>query len=161
MANFSYADLLRIWIRLSRIGRTPYGIIGGEAAALQVLNLPEFKTGVQGGTNAAGVAPNNRLDLKTAIPTSTAYYIHGSVPTDKQILVDRSSAVIKYNAQPLLVENDRIVSNQTLETYASLTTGFGTLYRDARIIIDASLTFAGNGFPAYMDVDAAENIDFT
>ena len=145
---------------MARIGRSPYGILGGEAAALQVLNLPEFKQGVVGGTNAAGTAPNNKLDLKTPIPNSSAYYIHGSVPTDQQIVVDRSSAVIKYNAQPLLVENDKIVSNQTLETYCSLTTGFGVLYRDARVIIDASLAFAGNGFPTYMDVDAHEVVNF-
>jgi hypothetical protein len=161
LTNFVYKDLLRVWIRMARIGRTPYGIIGGEDAALKVLDLAEFKQGVVGGTNAAGVAPNNRLDLKTPIPNSSAYYIHGSVPADKQIIIDRSSAVIKYNAQPLLVENDKIVSNQTLETYCSLTTGFGILYRDARVVIDASLAFSGNGFPTYMNVDAQENVDFS
>lgn len=160
LANFAYSDLLKVWIRMARIGRTPYGIIGGEAAALKVLDLAEFKQGVVGGTNAAGVAPNSKLDLKTPIPNSSAYYIHGSVPDNDQIIIDRSSAAIKYNAQPLLVENDRIVSNQTLETYCSLTTGFGILYRDARVVVDAALAFSGNGFPSYMDVDAHEVVNF-
>jgi hypothetical protein len=160
LANLTYRDLLTVWIRMARIGRTPYGIIGGEAAALQVLNLAEFKQGVVGGTNAAGVAPNNKLDLKTPIPNSSAYYIHGSVPANQQIIIDRSSALIKYNSQPLLVENDKIVSNQTLETYVSLTTGFGILYRDARVVLDAAQTIIAAPFPTYMDVDARENVDF-
>lgn len=158
--NFVYKDLLRVWIRMARIGRTPYGIIGGEAAALDTLDLPEFKQGVVGGTNAAGVAPNNRLDLKTPIPNRSAYFIHGSMPTNQQMVIDRSSAIIKYNAQPLLVEEDKIVSKQVLETYASLTTGFGILYRDARVIIDKSLTIGAANFPAYMDVDSLEAVSF-
>lgn len=160
LANFNYQDLLRVWIRMSMLGRMPFGIIGGEAAALQVLNLAEFKTNTMGGTAAAGVAPNSRLDLRTPIPTTSAYYIHGAVPNNYQILVDRSSAVIKYNVQPLLVETDKIVSNQTLETYCSLTTGFGILYRDARVVINAAAAFSGNGFPTWMDVAAQENVDF-
>lgn len=160
LTNFVYADLLRVWIRMSMLGRMPFGIIGGEAAALKVLDLPEFKQGVVGGTNAAGVAPNSKLDLRTPIPQTSAYYIHGSVPNNYQILVDRSSSVIKYNVQPLLVENDKIVSNQTLETYCSLTTGFGILYRDARVVINAAVAFSGNGFPTWMDVAAQEDVDF-
>lgn len=160
LANFTYQDLLRVWIRMSMLGRMPFGIIGGEAAALQVLNLNEFKTNTVGGQQAAGVAPNARLDLRTPIPTTSSYYIHGAVPNNYQILVDRSSAVIKYNVQPLLVETDKIVSNQTLETYCSLTTGFGILYRDARVVINAAVAFSGNGFPTWMDVAAQENIDF-
>lgn len=157
---FAYKDLLRVWIRMARIGRTPYGMIGGEAAALATLDLAEFKQGVVGGTNAAGVAPNSKLDLKTPIPNSSAYFIHGSMPANQQMVIDRTAAIIKYNAQPLLVEEDKIVSKQVVETYASLTTGFGILYRDARVIIDNSLNIVGNGFPAYMDVDPLEQVIF-
>lgn len=160
LANFVYKDLLRVWIRMARIGRSPYGIIGGEDAALKILDLPEFKTNINGGTQPVGVPSSSAISLKTPIPNTSAYYIHGSVPANDQIIVDRSSAVIKYNVQPLLVESDKIVSNQTLETYASLTTGFGILYRDARVVLDASKAFAAFGFPSYMDVDAQEIVDF-
>jgi hypothetical protein len=84
------------------------------------------------------------------------YYIHGAMADDQQLLVDQTSAMIKYNAQPLLIEDDRIVSKQVIETYASITTGFGILYRDARVGIDKSLSFGSNGFPSYMDVDPLE-----
>ena len=32
--------------------------------------------------------------------------------------------------------------------------GFAVLRRDARVILDNTLTFAANPFPAYMDIDA-------
>ncbi len=151
--NLVYRDLLVVWVRLSRIGRTPQHIIGGELAALDTLDLAEFKDRKSG-------TPDAGLTLKTPIPQHSNYYIHGSMPADQQLVLDSSSAIIKYNAQPLLVESDKIVSNQTLETYASLTTGFGILFRDARIVIDSSLDFAAAGFPTYMDVDALEQVSF-
>lgn len=149
--TFVYKDLLRIWIRMSRIGRTATTIVGGEDAALDTLDLPEFKTKTAGTTQA-------NINLKTPVPQSANYYIHGSMPDDQQLLVDQTSAMIKYNAQPLLIEDDRIVSKQVLETYASLTTGFGILYRDARILIDKSLDFQASGFPSYMDIDPLEQV---
>lgn len=149
--TFTYKDLLRIWVRLSRMGRSATTIVGGEDAAIDTLDLPEFKLKQQGSTQA-------NINLKTPVPQSVDYYIHGGIPDNQQLLVDGSSAMIKYNAQPLLVEEDKIVSKQTIETYASLTTGFGILYRDARILIDSSLPFSSNGFPSYFDVDSLEQV---
>lgn len=156
--TLTYADLLKIWVRMSRIGRTPTKIIGGETAALATLNLAEFKTNTLGGTSPAGVPAQNGLKLKTPIPSSSDYYIHGAMPANQQLVVDPTAAIIKYNAQPLLVESEKIVSNQTEATYATLTTGFGIVFRDARLVIDTSLAFSGNGFPSYMDVDTAEQV---
>ena len=154
-----YADLLRIWIRMSRIGRVPDIMIGGEAAALNTLNLPEFKTNTLGGTSPAGVPTASNIKLKTPIPSNTDYFIHGSMPANQQLIIDPNSAVIKYNAQPLLVESEKIVSNQTEATYATLTTGFGIVFRDGRVLMDTSLDFdTTNPFPSYMDVDALETV---
>lgn len=149
-----YIDLLRVWVRMGRIGRNPRAMIGGEEMAIKILNLPEFKDRFQGTTE-------KRLNVKTPIPTSSDFYIHGAVPTDQLIVVDSDSAVIKYNAQPLLVETEKIVSNQTEATYATLTTGFAIVYRDARVIIDQSLDFTTNDFPAYMDPAAIELEEIT
>jgi hypothetical protein len=74
-------------------------------------------------------------------------------------VIDSQSALIKLNAKPLMVESERIVSNQTEATYASLTTGFANIFRDGRVIMDQSLDFASNGFPAFMDVDAFETVE--
>lgn len=149
--TFAYRDLLRVWIRMARIGRTPSAIIGGEDAAIDTLDLEEFKIRKTGTTDKT-------LNMKTPVPQSSDYYIHGVMPETQQLVIDRTAALIKYNAQPLLVEDDKIVSSQKLETYATLTTGFGILYRDGRVIIDSSLDFASSGFPSYMDVDPLEQV---
>lgn len=154
--TLAYKDLLRIWVRMSRIGRSPFGMIGGEDMAMDTLDLAEFKTRYTG-------TPDKQLDLRTRIPERQAFYIHGAVPTDQAIIVDRASAVIKYNAKPLMVESERIVSNQTMSTYASLTTGFGILYTDGRVILDKSLEIdspgAGdNNWTADWNVDALEDV---
>lgn len=52
-----------------------------------------------------------------------------------------------------MLESERIVSNQTEATYATLTTGFSKMYQDAAILLDASKAFTDNGFPDYMDID--------
>ena len=73
-------------------------------------------------------------------------------------MVDNRFALIKFNVIPLNIESERIVSNQTEAFYATLTTGFGKIFRDAAVIMDSSLAFSGNGFPSYMDVDAYQNV---
>lgn len=153
VAGITYADLVRVWVRMSRLSRNVSKMIVGEEMANTLLNLPEFKDKVAG-------TPVATLNLKTPIPSRADVYIHGAVPDDVLMAVDSSSTIVKYNAQPLMVETERIVSNQTEATYATLTTGFGIIYRDSRVGIDQSLPFASNGFPNYMSPDIAEDIDF-
>lgn len=148
-----YKDFLRIWVRASRMGRRFTTIIGGEDAAVETLDMPEFKDRQSGTTEAT-------INLKTPVPNSADYYIHGNVPANQEILVDPRFALIKFNVIPLLVESDKIVSNQTEEFYASLTTGFGKIFNDAAVVLDKSVTFASTGFPAAMNIDAFQNIVF-
>jgi hypothetical protein len=146
-----YKDFLRIWLRAARMGRKFTTIIGGEDSALDTLDLKEFKDRKSGTTDA-------KLNLKTPVPTDASYFIHGNVPADQEILLDPRFGLIKFNVIPLLIESDKIVSNQTEEFYASMTTGFGKIFKDSAVIMDSSLDFAANGFPTYMDVDAFQNV---
>lgn len=148
-----YRDFLRPWIRGARMGRRFTTIIGGEDAALDTLDLPEFKDRKSGTTDA-------KLTLKTPVPSDANYFIHGNVPENQEILLDPRFALIKFNVIPLLIESDKIVSNQTKEFYASLTCGFGKIFRDSVLLLDSSVPFADNGFPEYMDVDAFQNVIF-
>lgn len=149
----TYRDILYIWLRMGRLGRTPNLMIGGESVALDILDLDEFKKREQGTTE-------KNLNLRTPVPQSQNFYIHGSMPADQTLIVDRTSAIIKYNAQPLMVESEKIIQNQTIDTVASLTTGFGILYRDGRVVMDDSLAVSGNDFPTWMDVDPLEQVSF-
>jgi hypothetical protein len=150
--TLTYKDLLKVWIRMGRLGKRPSTIIAGEDAAIETWDLDEFKLRKSGNTDAT-------LRMEQPVPNNINYFIHGAVPDDQSIIIDPSGTVIKYNAQPLLIEMDKKISNQTHEAYASLTTGFGIVYRDSRVIVDSSLAFSSNGFPTYMDVDALEVVN--
>lgn len=150
-----YKDLLRPFIRMSRIGRTPTTIIANEDSALDTLDMKEFKWRVLG-------TPVLNPNLKTPVPQSVNYFIHGNVPVDQEIILDPSSTLLKLNAIPLTVESEKIVSNQTAAFYASLTTGFAKMFRDSAIILDSGhdlgVVGASYGFPTYMDIDPLQNV---
>lgn len=150
-----YKDLLTPFVRMGRLGKNPTNILAGENSAITMLNLPEYKYRLASGPQYAS------LDVKTPIPNKASVYVHSAVPTNQLIMVDKDMTIIKYNAQPLLVESEKIVSNQTEATYASMITGFGIVFRDGRLIVDQSLAFSGNGFPSYMDPSTQEVVNFT
>lgn len=145
--GITYKDLLHIWVRAARLGRNFQSMIGGEDQAIAMLDLPEFKNRSQGTTMAT-------LNIKSPVPNSADFYIHPGTPANQLLLVDKSAALIKLTAQQLKLESERIVSNQTEATYASLTTGFSKMYNDAAILLAANKAFATYGFPAYMAIDA-------
>ena len=141
-----YRDLLKIWIRASRLGRNFNNMIGGEDQALDLLDLPEFKNRQSGATQAT-------LNVKTPVPNSADFYIHPGIPANQLLMVDKRAAMIKLTAKQLMLESERIVSNQTEALYASLTTGFSKMYQDASILLASDKTFDAHGFPTYMDMD--------
>jgi len=150
--DIAYFDLLRAWIRMGRLGRLPSAMLSDEGAALTILQLDEFK-----GKNYNNKKQN--INIKTPIPQSQDYLIHGAMPSGQRLgLIDSSSALMKMNSTALLVENERIVNRQMNGTYVTITTGFAKLFRDAFLVLDGTLDFATNGFPDFMDVSAAENV---
>lgn len=152
--TLTYADILKIWIRMGRLGRVPGTMVGGEDVALLTWNLAEFKN------RRDYYAPQADLKMHMPIPASTDYFVHGNIPASKQIILDKTRGIIKFNANPLMVESEKIVSNQTEASYATVSMGFAKLFRDSAIVLDKSVAFSGAGFPTYMDVDAMQNSPF-
>lgn len=144
--GITYKDLLRTWVRGSRLGRVFRTLIGDESAAIDILDLPEFKIRMYG-------QPQSTMNLKTPVPSSSDFYIHPGVPENNVLLVDPRSALIKLTARQLMIESEKIVSNQTEAVYATITTGFSKMYRDASILIDSTREFSTNGFPEWMNID--------
>lgn len=149
-AGLTYKDLLKLWIRGSRFGRNFRTMVSGEDMALNLLDLNEFKKRESGTTLA-------RLNLKTQIPSSSDLYIHGGVDENSILFVDPTSAMIKLTAQNLMLESERIVSNQTSAMYASLTTGFSKMFMDASILMDKTVAF--DSFPSYFDLDSFKSVN--
>jgi hypothetical protein len=147
--GLTYKDLLKIWVRGARLGKKFTSMIAGEAMAIDILDLLTT-------TRVFGTARAN-VNMKTPIPQNSDLFIHGNVATDKVIIIDSADTIIKLNAQPLLVETEKIISNQTEETYATLTTGFATIFRDSRIVLDRTVT---TDFPTWMDPSTEENVIF-
>lgn len=144
--GIQYKDLLRLWIRASRLGRNFTTMIGSEDESLHILDLEEFKLRQQGTTQAT-------LNLHTPVPNTANFYIHPGIPEDQVMLIDPRAAMIKLTARQLMMESERIVSNQTEAVYATLTTGFAKMYKDAVLMLDSSETFASAGFPDFMNID--------
>lgn len=144
-----YRDLSRIWVRLARLGRKAQTMISGEAMAIDIMDIEAFQKRESGTTKA-------NLNVKTPIPTDASLFIHGAIPDDQVVILDPATTMLKYNATPLLVESERIVSNQTQNMYASISTGFGIMFRDSRIVVDSSINVNTTPFPAYMNVDLLE-----
>lgn len=71
--GITYKDLLRTWVRGSRLGRVFRTLIGDESAAIDILDLPEFKIRMYG-------QPQSTMNLKTPVPSSSDFYIHPGVP---------------------------------------------------------------------------------
>lgn len=144
--GIQYRDLLHLWVRASRLGRNYQNIIGGEDQAIDLLDLPEFKERYQGTTYAT-------LNIKSPVPNQANFYIHPGTPENQILLVDKAAALIKLTAKELMLESERIVSNQTEATYATLTTGFCKMYQDAAVLLASDLDFATYGFPTFMNID--------
>lgn len=144
--GIQYKDLLHLWVRASRLGRNYQNIIGGEDQAIEMLDLPEFKDRHSGTTQAT-------LNIKSPVPNQANFYIHPGTPDNQLLLVDKSAALIKLTAKQLMLESERIVSNQTQATYATLTTGFCKMYHDAAVLLASDRQFSQNGFPGFMTID--------
>lgn len=150
--KIQFRDLLRLWVRFSKMGRSPKIMISGEEMALDLLDLDQFSNRAQGTTEY-------KLNVKTPLPQGADLYINGNMDENQLVIIDPSVCLLKMNAVPLVVESERIVSNQTSAFYASFTTGFAKLFDDSSVIIDQQLAFdgsgsgAGYGFPSYFDVD--------
>lgn len=152
--TIDYKDILRGWIRMSRLGKTPKRMVSNENIALDILDLEEFK-------GFSGESKLGNITLDTPIPRAQAYNITGTMPEDNTLmLIDTSSALVKLNSSALRVESERVAERGLTGTYVNMTTGFANVFRDSRILIDASLAFASNGFPSWMDLTAYEQVNF-
>lgn len=145
-SGIQYKDLLHLWVRGSRLGRNYQNLIGGEDQAIEMLDLKEFKERKSGTTDAT-------LNVKSPVPNQANFWIHPNTPDNQLLLVDKAAALIKLTAKELMLESERIVSNQTQATYASLTTGFCKMYHDAALLLDSTKKFSDFSFPSFMNID--------
>jgi hypothetical protein len=143
--GFQYRDILRVWIRLSLLGRQSTSIIGNEDTASEYLDLPPVKNRQFAGS------PLLATRMKTPLPTEQDLYASVKVADNQLAFQDSSMSLVQLTARPLMVESDKIISKQLAESVASIYTGFCKLQRNASIILDKTVAFADQGFPTWMN----------
>lgn len=144
--SLAFSDFVRLWTRANLIGQQWTTMVTSETMALQILAITEFKP-TSGGLGQAAVTVESRNRI---IPTTLPHLVSSDMDDDEILFVDPAKAMIRCQFRGLLVESDRIISRQISGTYASVMGGFLTISRDARIVMDDSIAFSGNGFPSYM-----------
>lgn len=145
-----YIDYLKAIARMSRLGKSPAGLLSNEDAFLHNYTLPEFK-------GREGSVRDLNLNVKTPMPQTLDYYIHGAMPEgNKTMIIDPRSAAIKLNSTALRIESERIAERQITGSYVTLTTGFANLFNDGRLIIDGDQSLADAPYPSWFDVSTAE-----
>lgn len=140
-----YKDLRRAIARMTRLKRDVKRVLTTEDAGIDLSLLDEFK-GFSGSTTLSN------LQQIIGMPANLINDIF-VLPANQIMLLAPEKAMMKLAYQGLKVETRRNPQNQEDEMFVSDHVGFAIKRRDARIIIDNTLDFATNGFPAYMDID--------
>lgn len=143
----TWFDVVRACIRLGLLGRVPSDIIANETMALDYLNLPEVKNKQVG-------EPLMPVVLRSPMAIPRNLFVSPKVGANKVVIQDSSASLVQLTAAPLLLETEKIVRKQIEGTYASITTGFAKLQRNASIVINGAVDFndgSGNyDFPDWM-----------
>lgn len=146
IGSYAYKDFKRVFTRMKRLGTESSRVIAGEEDTIDVTAIDKFE-GFQGGNKLAsistivGVPDQFQMD---AFPT----------PEDQILFLNARRAMVKLLYRGLMVERRRNPQNQTEELFVSDWLNFAVVKRDARVLLDKSLAYATNKFPAYMDIDA-------
>lgn len=142
--GITWRDLARVAIQLGLLGRTGLQAIGNALTALDYIDLPEVKNKQFPG------APLLATMLKSPLTMPESLYVSTKVPADQLVIQDPSMSLVQLTARPLMLETEKIMSKQIEAAYASIYTGFAKMQRNASIVLDGSIPFSGNGFPAWM-----------
>jgi hypothetical protein len=142
--GIQYTDLLNVWIQLALLGRLSTSIVGNAISGRAYLELPEVKNA----QNAGSVLLTT--NVKMQLPTQQDLFFSGKVPGRKLIFQDSSIALVQVTAQPLMLEVEKIASKQMQGTFASIYTGFVNIQRNARVVLDPTVTIGAAPWPAWM-----------
>lgn len=125
--TWTYADLVTAFMKLSQEHYfTPTHMLADNATAQAILKLSE-------------IADSNLFDFaKTGnLPTPLGVQLvpMADQPADTLTLLDAGFAVQKLTEQDLLVESDKLISQQWDRTYLTVVTDFAITYEKARVVM--------------------------
>lgn len=143
--GFQYIDIKRGISRMQRLRRNVTRIITGEDDGLAITSLAKFE-------GFDGVTRLSNIQSILGVPETLVNDVY-AMPEDQIMLLAPDMAMAKLQYRSMKVEQDRNIQNQTNRVFVSDYIGFVIIRRDARLIIDKSVSYASQGFPSYMDID--------
>jgi HK97 family phage major capsid protein len=83
-----------------------------------------------------------------------------AMPNGQIMFINADNAMMKLQYKRLMVEPDRDVKHQTNQIYVTNHIGFMNIKRDARVILDRTVSLSTNPIPSFMDIEAYLNQSF-
>ncbi len=143
--GFTYYDLIRVLVYMADLGFSAQDILAGKAMAVKLLNITEIKNNQNAGGKLVQVNP------ATPIPTNFNLYTTSKVPANKLIFQDSQWSLIEAYEQALTLQSREDITTDIFESYMTEWSGFVKFRRDASVIVDQSILYSGNQFPAFME----------
>lgn len=144
--GITYSDLLDVWLTMGDLGQSPDVMIAGKKTMKKILLLDEFRKKDVG-------EPEKVLRVNTPIPRVQNIYNYGLIPPKKLLFINKANALMKLNAQALIVEREKSISKQEHKMVAHVITGFANIAADARLVIDSEDTIENLPYPDFMDTE--------
>lgn len=146
--TLTFQDIVRAWIRFSRLGRQSTVMLASENDVSTILNMSQFQRTIFPGSVTPAEATNGvTLQVKQPLPQTQDIYTHNSIPDGKIVLIDKRRFAVQLTAMPLLLESEKIVSRQIQGEYVSMITGFANLFKDGRMVLDYTTNLSTNPGP--------------
>lgn len=125
--TWTYGDLIALYMKLSQEHYfTPTHVLADTATAQAILKLSE-------------IADSNLFDFaktgKLPTPLGVRLVPLADQPANKLTMLDAGFAVQKLTEQDLLVESDKLISQQWDRTYLTVVTDFAITYEKARVVM--------------------------
>lgn len=151
-------DWLPLVIKMITLGMRPEVVLGDSLMITEVMTLPEFK-GFDGTAKLANVTLDR--GIRALMPSEYAVIPTGAMPAKgvgggKLLFIDPMATISHYTSKPLSMETARIVEKLSSFHQINMTTGFLKKRVDSSFVLDTSVTYAANPFPAEYDSETLQ-----
>jgi hypothetical protein len=100
-----------------------------------------------------GTPQRNRETVKQYAMSENVATDMWYLPASQYMFIDTEKCLVELNYGSMRVAQETEKSTETELVYVTKYIGFAVAKRDARVIVDASVAYSSNPFPAYMDIE--------
>ena len=134
--GITHKDLDNIMLQMEMLGMSAEHMIGRKAEFIENLN--------------EGLSiQRETVQQYTELPKSMF-----PLPTNQLMFLNVPNCMMKMQYKGLMIETERDISRQVGQVFVTDFVGFAIIKRDARVILDKTVTNVTNPFPAFMDIEA-------